>query len=122
MPVTDDYSPEESYVLASGYVSYINGPTAKFAFAKEFDSQLKNIDIATPSSYSQMFYKLGDNSITVIELSNDGKDVKVKNGTVDDIVTLEEADNDSLKASKIIVKLMKYETEQIIVVNDLDKM
>lgn len=125
MPVPDEddnYTPESNNTLSNSFVWDIKGQTMTLLSPMKRVGQVKDIDPENPASYSSLYYKLGTNSITVIDIPEDGGEPEIREGTVNDITTLKEADYDTGKASFIIMKIVSSEPEQIIVINGADNL
>ena len=125
MPVPDEddnYTPESNNTLSNSFVWDIKGQTMTLLSPMKRVGQVKDIDPENPASYSNLYYKLGTNSITVVDIPEDGGEPEIREGTVNDITTLKEADYDTGKASFIIMKIVSSEPEQIIVINGADNL
>ncbi len=122
MPVIDkedrEYnSVESSNVVAMLYPVALKGNTIQIATAKEYDKSFESIDLTNYSSYSKLYYNTNQMVITVIDIPSDGGDIEIKNGTVNDIVTYEDAGKDIASTSIMVTKVVSHELTETFIIN-----
>lgn len=81
--------------------------------------EIGTIDINDPSTYNIHFINL-EGLITTIDISDDGKSVKVKSGTASDIKTVTETGNIE-SASMVYMKMTYNKVEEVFIINNLNK-
>lgn len=119
MPKIDDdnyITPESSYALSMCYANMINGSVIQLSCTKNNGDLFSAIDLTNSTSYSNLYYGIGNINITVLDISSSGE-IKVDKGTVNDIITLKDANGDTQKASVLLTKITGNEITEIIVIN-----
>lgn len=118
----DDYSYSSNNAIGTMYVQKIKGNTIQLACVKEYETKFSSIDFDNWTTYSSLFATTGKLAITVLTIPEDGGDVEVREGTIDDITTLEEVNYDTSKASIIMSKMASLEPTETIVINGIENL
>lgn len=125
MPTVGDrdvFNIETSNAVSMSYPVKLKGNTLQLAFTKEDRALFSAIDFNNSASYSKLYCKVATDNITVINIPEGGKDAEIRKGTLNDIITLEDVNNDLSKASVIMAKVVSYELNHIIILNGLDNL
>ncbi len=118
----DNISVETSNSVALAYATSLKGTTLQLALTKEYRDLFSAIDISNPLSYSKLYYNVTTDNITVIDIPDDGSEVEIQKGTLNDIVTLQEVNNNTSEASVIMTKIVDYNLDHIIIINGLENL
>lgn len=122
MPTVGDrdyYTPETSNAVGMSYVKQLKGTTLQALYTREHGDLFSILDVENPLTYTKLYHTVSTDNITVINIPDDGREAEIKKGTLDDIVTLEDVNNDVTKASLVMSKFVSYELDHIIVINGL---
>lgn len=81
--------------------------------------EISSLDITDPSTYNIQYLNYAG-TVTTVDISDDGKSVNVKAGSISDIVTIDEAGNID-DASIVFIRLSYYNIQEMFIINNLNK-
>ncbi len=111
---------EDTYTILTANVETLKNGIAELIVPNSYTSLRNTIDLSNPSTYNKMYLNFAGVPITTATFAEDGS-LRVKKGSLDDIVTLDRAGNTG-EQSLIICKYSQYVVEEIIVYNGLKNM
>jgi|GEM_PF-1959988 len=115
----------QTYTVGSGWVDQIKGSimrvfTAKSVASADYnDNKLAAFDPNNPAKISEQYLDAGSITPMIVDIKADGT-VEVKQGTLNDIKTLQEENNNKDNSSVIYYKHTNYKMEQIVVINGIE--
>lgn len=118
----DDYAYSSSNAIGTMYAQKIKGNIIQVACVKKFEAKFSDIDFESEDGwkkYSSLYATTSKLNITVLTIPEGGGDVEVREGTIDDITTLEEVNYDKSKASIMMSKMASLEPTETIVINGI---
>lgn len=111
-----------TYVVNLAYTKSITGTIGKVLVPAAYNSLVGTIDPTSPSTYNEQYFNYAGLAPMVVTIGNDGTSLKVKQGTINDIITVEQAENDLNKASLVITKYIDMNISQMIVINGIENL
>ena len=120
-PEDNAYSFSTSNAIGTLYAMKIKGNVIQVAGTKKYGMKFSSIDFTDWKSYSGLYTTTDKLDITVVTVPEDGGEVVLKKGTVDDIVTLEDVGYDTSKASVIMTKMSSLAPTETLIFNGLQQ-
>ncbi len=116
---------DDTYSVCVSYVEQIRNGVAKFLVTDSKSGTLNDLRAVGDSTKIAknnpfMYLNFGSSSIIVADIAEDGKSVKVKTGTINDIKTLENADYSSKESSIVMFRFAALNVGTITVINGIE--
>ena len=118
----DNYCYGTSNAIGTMYPLMIKGNVIQIACTQKYRTEFSSIDLDNWKTYTSLYSNTGKMDITVITIPENGGEVTVEKGSLNDIVTLKDADNDKTKASVIMSKMSGLELTETFVINGVENL
>ena len=118
----DNYCYGTSNAIGTMYPIMIKGNVLQVACTQKYRTEFSSIDLDDWKTYTSPYSNTGNMDITVITIPEDGGEVTIEKGTVNDIITLNDVDNDKTKASVLMAKMSGLELTETFVINGIENL
>ncbi len=111
----------QTYSVINSYAGSVKGTIVKLISSSSTSTIISAVNLSTPGSYNEMYFDYSGITPTVITINANGKDIRVEQGNLNDIITIEEAGGIS-GASLIITKAVTLNPQQMLIINGIENL
>ena len=117
MPIPSSVTPNDSYAVIACYAKSVNASVMKLITTLNPSTKFSSINLSDPTTYSEQFYQPIQGGVVIVDIAESGKIDKIDVGTITDIITLEDVNENIDEASIVLLKVTDATIEQAFIIN-----